>query len=146
MKNNFKTKVSNALERSDNYDDLASNQIRSKDGGDSLRKENKELQFVLGRYNFILNEYQLKYGSELFHELERTLNMEAIESDQLGEFKRILIENVSLIKEYEKHILEKDKTIEFYITELNRLQSDTEKLIEENKELREGLESAKEYI
>lgn len=139
-----KSKTSNALERADNYDDLAYNQVKTQDGSENLRKENKELQFVLGRYNFILNEYQLKFGSELFHELEKQLNSDLVEHSQLEEFKKILVENVSLIKEYEKHILEKDKTIDFYINELNRLQADTEKLIEENKELRESLESTKE--
>jgi chromosome segregation ATPase len=138
-------KIQQHLERTDDYEELPSNQ-RPK--GDSelftLRNENSKLEFILSKYNFILNEYQLKYGNELFVELDKQITVEALESNNLSEFKKILVENVSLIKEYEKIILEKTKNLEFFNSELNRFQIDTGKLVDENKELREELEAVKE--
>lgn len=140
-----KSKV-NVLERTDDYEELGSHYIASKEDNNNsnIKAENKTLQFLLGRYNFILSEYQLKYGNELFDELEKQLNIEALDSTNLNDFKKILVENVSLIKEYEKNNLEKEKAIEFYVSELNRLQTEVEKLVNENNEVRNELEIAKE--
>jgi chromosome segregation ATPase len=143
-------KLNNTLERNDPLEDLQSlpSNPRNKDEVESLRQENFKLEFILNKYNFILNEYQLKYGNELFAELDKQLNMEIFESvnNNMAEFKKILVDNVALIKEYEKNSLDKTKSLEFLNGELNRFQIEMEKLIEENKNLREDLESAKEDL
>lgn len=144
---NNKSKIRNALERQDQFEDLHS-RPRTIDEIEAIKKENIKLEFLINKYNFILNEYQLKYGNELFTQLDRELNIEALESgstnNNMTEFKKILVENVSLIKEYEKIILEKSNNLQFLNSELNRFQIELEKLVEENKSLREDLENAKE--
>jgi hypothetical protein len=105
--------------------------------------EVKKLQFIISKYNIILNEYQLKYGNELFTTLERKLNKEVLEGSS-NEFKKILIENISLIKEYEKLILEKDTNIAYYNDELVRSHNEVERLVKENDDIRDELETLKE--
>lgn len=143
-------KLNNTLERNDPLEDLQSlpSNPRNKDEVESLRQENFKLEFILNKYNFILNEYQLKFGNELFAELDKQLNMEILESvnNNMAEFKKILVDNVALIKEYEKNSLDKTKSLEFLNGELNRFQMEMEKLVDENKVLREDLESAKEDL
>lgn len=143
-------KLNNTLERNDPLEDLQSlpSNPRNKDEVESLRQENFKLEFILNKYNFILNEYQLKFGNELFAELDKQLNMEILESvnNNMAEFKKILVDNVALIKEYEKDSLDKTKSLEFLNGELNRFQMEMEKLVDENKVLREDLESAKEDL
>ena len=105
--------------------------------------EVKKLQFIISKYNIILNEYQLKYGNELFATLERKLNKEMLDGSS-NEFKKILIENISLIKEYEKLLIEKDKSLTYYNDELVRNHNEVERLIKDNDELRDEIENLKE--
>ena len=105
--------------------------------------EVKKLQFIISKYNIILNEYQLKYGNELFATLDRKLNKETLEGSS-NEFKKILIENISLIKEYEKLLIEKDKSLSYYNEELVRNHNEVERLVKENDDLRDELEGLKE--
>jgi hypothetical protein len=107
--------------------------------------ELNKLKFVISKYNIILNEYQIKYGNELFATLDKKLNQDLIDGTS-NEFKKILIENVSLIKEYEKLLLEKDKSLSYFNDEVNKYHLEIEKLIKENEELREETESIKEYF
>ncbi len=106
--------------------------------------EISKLQFIISKYNIILNEYQLKYGNELFSTLDNKLNRDMLDGSS-NEFKKILIENVSLIKEYEKIILEKDKSLSFYNDELVRNHNEIERLVKENDDLRDDIEGIREY-
>jgi chromosome segregation ATPase len=105
--------------------------------------EVQKLQFIISKYNIILNEYQLKYGNELFATLEKKLNKEMLQGSS-NEFKKILIENISLIKEYEKLLIEKDKHLNYYNDELVRNQCEVERLVKENDEIRDELEGLKD--
>jgi chromosome segregation ATPase len=109
-------------------------------------QENLKLEFILSKYNYILSEYQVKYGNELFLHLDRQLTSDVLESAQndTAQFKKILVDNFSLVKEYEKELLDKTRSCEFMNVELNRLQMEMERIVEENKQLREDLENTKE--
>ena len=144
---NSKPKIKGTLDRNDNTEDLNTNRILQ-DETESLRKENLKLEYILNKYNLILNEYQIKYGNEIFEELNHALSPEVIDSltntAAKSDFKRILVENVALIKEYEKTILENKKNSDFLSKEMNRFKAEIEKIVKENSQLREELENAKE--
>ena len=112
---------------------------------DDEKSQINKLNFLISKYNIILNEYQIKYGNELFATLDKKLNKDLIDGTS-NEFKKILIENVSLIREYEKLLLEKDATFTYLNNEINKHTTEIEKLVKENEELREENESIKEYF
>jgi hypothetical protein len=132
----------NNLERDDNYEEMSVNQ-RHRNETETLTAEITKLQFIIAKYNYILNEYQMKYGNETFSQLEKKINTEMLEGATSSEFKKLLIDNVSIIKEYEKLLYEKDKSLSLYNEDLNRVHQETEKLIKENNDLRDELEQTK---
>jgi hypothetical protein len=132
----------NNLERDDNYEEMSVNQ-RHRNEVESLTGEITKLQFIIAKYNYILNEYQIKYGNETFSQLDKKLNSEMLDGATSSEYKKLLIDNVAIIKEYEKLLYEKDKSLGFYNDDLNRVHQETEKLLKENNELRDELEHTK---
>ena len=92
------------------------------------------------KYDYLLKEYQTKYRDEIFKDLDEFVN-----NDNKLEAK-MLIENISLIREYEKNLLERDKNIEFLNGQLNELQTHLHANIEENEDLRQKLETKEELI
>ena len=102
-----------------------------------LNQEINRLNLIISKYELILGEYQEKYGNTLFLESEQKI----LSSNVLNNFdnislKKNLLENLSLFKEYEFKLLEKDNQMEFYKNEVSHLNIDIEKLIEENKQLK----------
>jgi hypothetical protein len=136
--------IINNLERDDNFEEMSSNQ-RHKNEVDTLNTEITKLQFVIAKYNYILNEYQLRYGSETFAQLDKKLSAEMLDGATSSEFKKLLVDNVAIVKEYEKLLFEKDKSLALFNDEINKAHQDTEKLIKENNELRDELETTKAY-
>lgn len=136
----IKYKIASNLERNDDGNHLIQHRQEDEDIR-SLKEQNMRLEGVIERYDRILHEYQLKYGNELFSEIEGMFNNE---DELIPKNIQYLIENFSIIKEYEADILSKNKEIEDYVNELNRLQEDLERFVQENKELRDELESLKE--
>ena len=102
-------------------------------------KEIESYKIAIEKYDFLLKEYQTKYGDEIFKDLDEFVNQE----NKLD--AKMLIENISLIREYEKNLLERDKNIEFLNGQLNELQNHLHTTIEENEELRQKLETKEEY-
>lgn len=138
-------------EKLDNIDDYSNNKNSIPfDDVEYLKKENTNLEFLLSKYNIILSEYQFKFGNEVFAHLEELLNNE--KQTSLGDntksvqFRKHIIENISLIKELEKSNLELSEKNEYLNSELIRYQKDIEDIVKENNELREELENLKEYI
>jgi hypothetical protein len=141
---NKKPLGSNNLERDDNFEDISSNQ-RHRNEVEALTTEITKLQFIVAKYNYILSEYQIRYGNETFSQLDRKINAEMLEGATSTEYKKLLIDNISIIKEYERLLLEKDKSLSFLTEEMNKVHQDTEKLVKENNDLREELEHTKLY-
>ena len=111
-----------------------------------LNNENdiSKLKYILYKYNEILSEYQKKFGNELFNKLENELSNMNNQKENNETLKKYLIENISIFREYEKNILDKNQQIEYLTTELNKQQKDFQKIIEENEELRTELENTKQ--
>ena len=113
--------------------------IRNQISLEQLFKENRELDFIINKYNKILEEYQKKYGNELFNEIGKQI----YEDDEQNEdifLKKKLLESVPLIREYEKKSLEKDNYINFLLNEKANLEIDNQKIKEENDKLQNELE------
>jgi hypothetical protein len=121
------------------------------DDVENLKKEIINLEFVLYKYNNILNEYQIKYGNEIFLHLENLLNKEKASNSNCYNddksyaiLRKNLVENVSLIKELEKNNLEIMEKNDALKEELVKFQKQTNDIIKENYDLREELEQLKE--
>lgn len=124
----------------------------SGDDPNALKQEIKNLQFIIAKYNAILLEYQKKYGNELFLEIDRILsnaNDPQLPSNKLlnnndnVSLKKYLVENIAVFKEYEKILLDKNQQIDFLNGEVNKLQTDNQKLILENDEIRTEIDKLK---
>ena len=134
------------LPRNDNLDELNAQQ-KANEEINSLKNEISKLQFIIEKYNLILSEYQKKNGNEIFLELEKQLNNEnnpneILKNNEAISRKKSLIENISLFKEYEAIILDKNKQLEFLKNEITQLQIKEQKLTSENEEIRNDLEKA----
>jgi hypothetical protein len=121
------------------------------DDVENLKREIINLEFVLYKYNIILNEYQIKYGNEIFLHLENLLNKEKDLNSNYSDddksyvlLRKNLVENVSLIKELEKNNLEITEKNDALKEELVKFQKQTNDIIKENYDLREELEQLKE--
>jgi len=141
--------LDNNSEKPDNLEDFSNlKNTTAFDDVEFLKKENQNLEFLLYKYNIILSEYQLKYGNEIFAHLDDLLNKEKqtyhSEDNKNLEFRKQMIENISIIKELEKNYLEVTEKNEFLNSELIRYQKEIEDLVKENTELRNELEELKE--
>lgn len=141
--------LDNNSEKLDNLEDFSNNKNTIPfDDVEFLKKENQNLEFLLYKYNIILSEYQLKYGNEIFAHLDDLLNKEKqtyiSEDNKNSEFRKQMIENISIIKELEKNNLEIIEKNEFLNNELIRYQKEIEDLVKENTEVRNELEELKE--
>ncbi len=141
--------LDNNSEKLDNLDDYSNNKNTiAFDDVELLKKENQNLEFLLYKYNIILSEYQLKYGNEVFAHLDDLLTKEkqtsSSEDHRSLQFRKQMIENISIIKELEKNNLEMTEKNEFLNSELLRYQKELEDLVKENTELRSELEELKE--
>ncbi len=137
------------LEKLDNIEDITNNKYTlTFDDVEYLKKENQKLEFLLYKYNIILSEYQLKYGNEVFTHLDELLNREkedfTHDNYKTSQFKKQMVENISIIKELEKNNLELSEKNEYINREFIKFQKETEDLIKENEELRQELENKKE--
>ena len=134
------------IPRKDESNDINA-QIKVKDEIKNLNNQISHLQFIIGKYNKTLGEYQKKYGNEIFLQIENELNNknnpEAIllnnESESL---KKYLLENIKLFVEYEAIIKDLNNQLEFLNKEITNLQVNQQKLSSENEELRKDLEKS----
>jgi chromosome segregation ATPase len=134
------------IPRKDESNDINA-QIKVKDEMKNLYNQISHLQFIIGKYNKTLGEYQKKYGNEIFLQIENELNNknnpEAIllnnESESL---KKYLLENIKLFVEYEAIIKDLNNQLEFLNKEITNLQVNQQKLSSENEELRKDLEKS----
>ena len=137
LNNNYMNSVIN--KPYNNEQDNIGISIRNQISLDQLLKENKELEIILNKYDLILKEYQKKYSSDLFYKLEKELLLNEQNEDIY--LKKKLLENIPLIKEYEKKIIEKDNQIKFLLNEKAHLETDNLKIREENEKLQNELEN-----
>lgn len=142
---NDKSKLfASTIQRTDNYDDLTI-KVKSREEIECLKQEVAKMEYAVNKYNLILGEYQMKYGNELFAQIENNINVESILSkNDMALHKKRLIENIALIKEYEKVLQDKNNSLDFLNEELTSIQSELQKKILENEEIRTELELAKE--
>ena len=122
----------------DNLEIEQRNQITIED----LRKENMRLSYIVKQYNIILNEYQQKYGNELFNQMEKEL----INLDEQNEdifLKKRLLESISIFKEYEKKLKENSVYINHLLEEKAKLEVDNKSIKEENLDLQSKIEELK---
>ena len=134
------------IPRKDNLNDLNA-QLIAREEIKGLNNQISHLQYIIGKYNKILGEYQKKYGNELFLEIEKTLNNQnnidqILQNNESASLKKYLLENVKIFYEYEKIILDKNKQLEFLTNEMSNLQIKEQSLLSENEQLRNELEKA----
>ena len=134
------------IPRKDNLNDLNA-QLIAREEIKGLNNQISHLQYIIGKYNKILGEYQKKYGNELFLEIEKTLNNQnnidqILQNNESASLKKYLLENVKIFYEYEKIILDKNKQLEFLTNEMSNLQVKEQNLLSENEQLRNELEKA----
>ena len=131
------------LPRHDNLDVL-SQQVKYREDLGTLRKDNEALQFIVSKYNIILTEYHKKYGNELFLEIDKVLsnndnvnipNYTMLNQNDIVSLKRNLVERISLFKEYEKRLLDKDQKLTLLNKDLTRVQSAIQNMLVEKEEL-----------
>ena len=131
------------LPRHDNLDVL-SQQVKYREDLGTLRKDNEALQFIVSKYNIILTEYHKKYGNELFLEIDKVLsnndnvnipNYTMLNQNDMVSLKRNLVERISLFKEYEKRLLDKDQKLSLLNKDLTRVQSAIQNMLVEKAEL-----------
>jgi hypothetical protein len=109
----------------------------------SLTEENSKLSVLLELYNRILEEYQINFGNELFEDVQKTYEM--TNDKDFESYKKILVNNFSLIKDYEVELLKKDKNInDLNQVIVNLTQKLEEKITHENEVRQEILEVKKE--
>ncbi len=137
-------------EKLDNFEDFTNNK-QPFDDVELLKKENQNLEFLLYKYNIILSEYQMKFGNEIFAHLDQLLTKEkqtylSEENKFSVQFRKQMIENISILKELEKNSLEITEKNEFLNSELIKYQKEIEDFVKENSELRNELEELKEYL
>ena len=133
----------NVLPRHDDLDVL-SQQVKYREDLETLKRENESLQFIVSKYNIILTEYHKKYGNELFLEIDKVLsnnenanipNYTMLNQNDMVSLKRKLVENISLFKEYEKKLLDKDQKLSLLNKDLTRVQSSIQNMLVEKEEL-----------
>ena len=110
-------------------------------------KRNDELNYLLSKYEYILKEYQNKYGNDLYNQVENKLS----ESDNqnMNFFNKNILESVSLVKELEIKLQEKDHIIKQLLNEKANIESDNNKLKAENynlEQLNENLQKNNDEI
>ena len=134
------------IPRKDNLNDL-NVQLKASEEIRGLNSQISHLQYIIGKYNKILGEYQKKYGNELFLEMDNILNNQnnidqILQNNESASLKKYLLENVKIFYEYEKIILDKNKQLEFLTNEMSNLQIKEQSLLSENEQLRNELEKA----
>lgn len=124
------------IERENNEDltDFKNNN----DKATSLKTENLHLEFMLQKYNYVLKQYQIKYGSEIFDELDNQLDPESV--DPIN--KKAFVDAISIIKEYERNFVELNNEVQEKNEAINHLSDTNKKLLEDNDMLNEQLEIA----
>ena len=134
------------IPRKDNLNDLNA-QLIAREEIKGLNNQISHLQYIIGKYNKILGEYQKKYGNELFLEMDNILNNQnnidqILQNNESASLKKYLLENVKIFYEYEKIILDKNKQLDFLTKEMSNLQVKEQNLLSENEQLRNELEKA----
>ena len=100
---------------------------------DELLKEIDKLKYLLSMYDYILKEYQNKYGHDLYNQAE-------LDSHNINIFNKNILESVSLVKELESKLQEKDYLIKHLLNEKANLESDNNNLKAENYKLEQDIE------
>jgi hypothetical protein len=100
---------------------------------DELLKEIDKLKYLLSMYDYILKEYQNKYGHDLYNQAE-------LDSQNINIFNKNILESVSLVKELESKLQEKDYLIKHLLNEKANLESDNNNLKAENYKLEQDIE------
>ena len=135
--------IINRNENADNFSIPYNKQVTI----DELLKRNDELNYLLSKYEYILKEYQNKYGNDLYNQVENKLS----ESDNqnMNFFNKNILESVSLVKELEIKLQEKDQIIKQLLNEKANIESDNNKLKAENynlEQLNENLQKNNDEI
>ena len=98
----------------------------------NLTDDNSKLTVLLELYNQVLTQYQIKYGNELFEEVQNKYKGSNID-------KYHLLNNFSILNEYEVDILKKDKIIDQLNNELINQNKELQDMIQENNNMNEEL-------
>ena len=135
--------IINRNENADNFSIPYNKQVTI----DELLKRNDELNYLLSKYEYILKEYQNKYGNDLYNQVENKLS----ESDNqnMNFFNKNILGSVSLVKELEIKLQEKDQIIKQLLNEKANIESDNNKLKAENynlEQLNENLQKNNDEI
>ena len=135
--------IINRNENADNFSIPYNKQVTI----DELLKRNDELNYLLSKYEYILKEYQNKYGNDLYNQVENKLS----ESDNqnMNFFNKNILGSVSLVKELEIKLQEKDHIIKQLLNEKANIESDNNKLKAENynlEQLNENLQKNNDEI
>ena len=106
---------------------------------DELLKENDNLKYILSKYEYILKEYQNKYGSELYNQVGNQFS--EMNNNKINLLNKNILESVSLVKELEIKLEEKDDLIKHLLNEKANLQLDNNNLKAENYKFRQENEN-----
>ena len=106
---------------------------------DELLKENDNLKYILSKYEYILKEYQNKYGSELYNQVGNQFS--EMNNNKINLLNKNILESVSLVKELEIKLEEKDDLIKHLLNEKANLELDNNNLKAENYKFRQENEN-----
>lgn len=126
----------NTVERPEST--IISSSAYNKENMALLLEENSRLNLMFDLHNRILEEYQLKHGNELFEDIKKCYKTTQ-ESPMYLQVKRDFIENISIIREYENEIANKDNIIDSLNMELGTLKAEVDRFIDQDKDSRQKI-------
>lgn len=108
---------------------------------DDLLRKIDSLNYLLSEYEYILKEYQNKYGIDLYNQVEN--HFSELDDQNKIIFNKNLLQSISLVKELENKLQEKDDLIKHLLNEKANLESENNKLKTEKYKLEEDNEDLK---
>lgn len=100
-----------------------------------LEDENKKLNFLFDLQEKILEEYQFKFGNEIYDQVKSKYDYE-IDISKV-KIRKDFLEHIGIIKEYDMQLIVKDNLIEALNENITQLNDEVERLIKSEQTLRD---------
>lgn len=100
-----------------------------------LEDENKKLNFLFDLQEKILEEYQFKFGNEIYDQVKSRYDYD-IDINKV-KIRKDFLEHIGIIKEYDMQLIVKDNLIEALNENISQLNDEVERLIKSEQTLRE---------
>lgn len=122
------------IKKPNNETDNFAESIKNKVNYETLLNENEKLNYIIDRYDKILDEYRKKYGDPLKIQVEKQLMNLDVQNEDIFR-KKNLLESLPIFQEYERLLIEKTDIINHLLEEKSKLEADNQSLLKENAEL-----------